>query len=309
MITIRQVSKSFGRQQALAQVSLTVPEGSLFVLIGPDGAGKTTLFRILVTLLLPKEGQVTVNGINVVKDYRRIRRMTGYMPGTFSLYPDLTVEENLSFYARIFGVTVQENYELIREIYEQIAPFRNRPAGKLSGGMKQKLALSCALIHRPQVLVLDEPTTGVDAASRKEFWEMLKRIRDEGITILVSTAYMDEAARGDRAAFLHEGRLLMSGTPGEIREIYPYPLYACRSEDNFSLLEALRDDPATAVAMLYGKTIHYSPAQADYPVTTLLQRLEESGRYGKIRTEKITPLLEDSFAYLSMQKNETYPSE
>ncbi len=307
MITIREVSKSFGRQQALAQVSLTVPDGTLYVLIGPDGAGKTTLFRLLVTLLLPDAGRLTMNGIDVVKEYRRIRRMTGYMPGTFSLYPDLTVEENLSFYARIFGVTVQENYELIREIYEQIAPFRDRPAGKLSGGMKQKLALSCALIHRPQVLVLDEPTTGVDAASRKEFWEMLKRIRDEGITILVSTAYMDEAARGDRAAFLHEGRLLMSGTPGEIRETYPYPLYACRSEDNFSLLEALRSDPATAVAMLYGKTIHYSPAQADYPATTLLQRLEESGQYGKIRVEKITPLLEDSFAYLSMKKNETYP--
>ncbi len=299
MITIREVSKSFGTTQALSGVSLEIPRGELFVLIGPDGAGKSTLFRLLVTLLLPDGGGITVKGIDVVKDFRKIRRIMGYMPGTFSLYPDLTVEENLQFYARIFGTSVQENYDLIREVYEQIAPFADRPAGKLSGGMKQKLALSCALIHRPEVLVLDEPTTGVDAASRTEFWGMLKRIQQEGITILVSTAYMDEAARGDRAGFLFNGHLLHSGTPEEIRRIYPYPLYACRSEDNYRLLETLRRDPSTAAAMLYGKTIHYSPRTKEQPVEELMTQLEASGRYGRIRYEPIPPTLEDSFAYLS----------
>jgi len=301
MIRIADVTKSFGENKALSEVSLDIFDEELFVLIGPDGAGKSTLFRILVTLLLPDKGHVLIKGLDVVKDFWKIRTVVGYMPGTFSLYPDLTVEENLAFYARIFGTSLQKNYPLIREVYEQIEPFKNRAAGKLSGGMKQKLALSCALIHRPEVLVLDEPTTGVDAASRKEFWQMLKKIQQEGITVIVSTAYMDEASRGDRTCFLHKGELLKAGTPEEIRESYPFPLYACRSKNNFALLKALRNEPSTALAMLYGKTIHYSPARKDFSVGTFLSDLERTGNYGPIEYRKTTPSMEDSFAFLSKQ--------
>ncbi len=301
MIRIVDVTKSFGENKALSGVSLDIFDGELFVLIGPDGAGKSTLFRILVTLLLPDKGHVLIKGLDVVKDFWKIRTIMGYMPGTFSLYPDLTVEENLAFYARIFGTSLQKNYPLIRDVYEQIEPFKKRAAGKLSGGMKQKLALSCALIHRPEVLVLDEPTTGVDAASRKEFWQMLKNIQQEGITVIVSTAYMDEASRGDRACFLHKGKLLKAGTPEEIRESYPYPLYACRSKDNFALLKVLRNEPSTASAMLYGKTIHYSPARKNFSVGTFLSDLEKTGKYGSIEYRKTTPSVEDSFAFLSKQ--------
>ncbi|WP_298715519.1 ABC transporter ATP-binding protein, partial [Chitinophaga sp.] len=192
-IVVQNINKSYGEVQALRDISFTVEPGELFGLIGPDGAGKSTLFRILATLVLADKGNAFVNGMDVVKDYRAIRRQVGYMPGKFSLYQDLTVEENLHFFATIFNTTVKANYDMIRDIYEQIAPFKDRPAGKLSGGMKQKLALSCALVHRPAVLFLDEPTTGVDPVSRKEFWEMLQRLRDKGIPILVSTPYMDEA--------------------------------------------------------------------------------------------------------------------
>ncbi len=303
MIRIIDITKSFGMNRALREVSLDIGDGEMFVLIGPDGAGKSTLFRILVTLLLPDQGTLLVNGLDVVKDFWKVRTMMGYMPGTFSLYPDLTVEENLTFYARIFGTTLRQNYDLIREVYEQIEPFKDRPAGKLSGGMKQKLALSCALIHRPAILVLDEPTTGVDAASRKEFWQMLKRIQGEGITIVVSTAYMDEATRGDRTGFLHKGKLLMAGSPEEIREQYPFPVYACRSEDNFLLLGALRKESSTAMAMLYGKTIHYSPVNKEVPVEKIMSSFEKTGKYGTMQYRKTTPSLEDSFAYLSGEIN------
>jgi ABC-type multidrug transport system ATPase subunit len=304
MIRIEEVTKRFDAQRALDRISLEIRDGELFVVIGPDGAGKSTLFRLLVTLLLPDEGRIMVNGLDTVKDFRELRTVIGYMPGTFSLYPDLTVEENLSFYARIFGTDLRSNYDLIREVYEQIAPFKDRQAGKLSGGMKQKLALSCALIHRPAVLVLDEPTTGVDAASRKEFWQMLRKIREEGITVVVSTAYMDEASQGDRTAFLHRGKVLQSGTAEEIRAGYPFPLYACRSEDNFALLKALRREPSTAMAMLYGKTIHYSPSGGEVPVETILQTLQQSGTCGDIEYREAVPTLEDSFAWLSGELKE-----
>ena len=206
-ISIKHISKSYKTVKALQDISFEVAEGELFGLIGPDGAGKTSLFRVLTTLLLANEGTATVAGFDVVEDYKQIRRNVGYMPGKFSLYQDLTVEENLTFFATIFGTTIQENYDLIQEIYVQIEPFKDRRAGKLSGGMKQKLALCCALIHKPKVLFLDEPTTGVDPVSRKEFWEMLKRLQQKGITILVSTPYMDEAALCDRIALIQDGKI------------------------------------------------------------------------------------------------------
>ena len=216
IVKIEDVSKRYGRVQALSGVSLEVGRGEIFGLIGPDGAGKTTLFRMMATLLLPEEGRITVDGLDVAADYRALRARLGYMPGRFSLYPDLTVEENLTFFATLFGTTVRENYHLVEDIYRQIEPFRKRRAGHLSGGMKQKLALSCALIHKPVVLLLDEPTTGVDPVSRKEFWSMLRSLRDEGITIIVSTPYPDEIRATDRMAFLYEGQVKGVGTPEEM---------------------------------------------------------------------------------------------
>lgn len=215
-IVINGISKSYGKVQALRGVSLSVEEGELFGLIGPDGAGKTTLFRLLTTLLFPDEGTATVCGLDIVKDYRRIREQVGYMPGRFSLYQDLSVEENLQFFASLFGTTVEENYNLVAPIYSQIEPFRKRKAGKLSGGMKQKLALSCALIHKPRVLFLDEPTTGVDVVSRVELWDMLQSLRQQGITILVSTPYMDEAQRCSRVALISGGTILGVDTPEDV---------------------------------------------------------------------------------------------
>jgi len=212
-LIIDHIDHSFDTVQALSQVDFEVQDGELFGLIGPDGAGKSTLFRIMASLLVPDAGRCLMNGHDVVNEYREVRKIIGYMPGRFSLYMDLSVEENLSFYARVFGTTVEANYDLIRDVYEQIAPFKKRLAGKLSGGMKQKLALSCALIHRPDILILDEPTTGVDAVSRREFWDMLKKIQKEGITIVVSTPYMDEAEMCDRVALIQKGRLLEISDP------------------------------------------------------------------------------------------------
>lgn len=217
-IIIDRLSKSYGSIDALKEVSFEVSKGELFGLIGPDGAGKTTLFRLLTTLILPDAGSAKVEGLDMVKDYQEIRKIVGYMPGKFSLYQDLSVEENLSFFASIFGTTIEENYELIAPIYSQIEPFKKRKTGKLSGGMKQKLALSCALIHKPAVLFLDEPTTGVDAVSRGEFWDMLHGLREYGISILVSTPYMDEANKCDRIALINEGRILKIDTPENITD-------------------------------------------------------------------------------------------
>ena len=224
VVSIHNLNKSYrnGKVKALQDVSFSVNDGEIFGLIGPDGAGKTTLFRIMATLLLADSGECTIDGLDVVKDYREIRNRIGYMPGRFSLYQDMTVEENLSFFASIFGTTIKENYHLIEDIYKQIEPFKDRKAGKLSGGMKQKLALSCALIHAPRVLYLDEPTTGVDPVSRKEFWEMLSRLRDNyRLPIIVSTPYMDEAELCDRIALIHEGRIMKTGTPSSLAEGYP----------------------------------------------------------------------------------------
>jgi ABC-2 type transport system ATP-binding protein len=255
-VIVNDVSKRFGETEALKQISFSVNKGELFGIIGPDGAGKTTLFRILTTLLLPGSGKVSVEGFDVVEQYRKIRSIVGHMPGRFSLYQDLTVEENLNFFASIFKTTVAENYSLIRDIYVQLEPFGNRPAGKLSGGMKQKLALCCSLIHRPKVLFLDEPTTGVDAVSRKEFWEILRQLKAENITIMVSTPYMDEAILCDRVALIQKGELLGIDTPHGIINRYDQPLWSVKGQDMYGLLKRLRQFEDTGSAYLFGDCIH-----------------------------------------------------
>lgn len=256
IIEINNLSKSYGKTKALDNVSFNVERGELFGLIGPDGAGKTTLFRLLTTLLTPDEGSATVDGRDIVKDYLNIRSQVGYMPGRFSLYPDLTVEENLEFFAALFGVTIKESYDLIAPIYRQIEPFRKRRAGKLSGGMKQKLALSCALIHRPDVLFLDEPTTGVDAVSRREFWDMLSQLKTQGITILVSTPYMDEASQCDRIALCNEGHILGVNTPQNFVHDFNEMLYGIRAKDMFSLLQSARSIEGVATCYPFGEYHH-----------------------------------------------------
>ena len=255
-IEINDICLNYGDVIALKDISFEVERGELFSLIGPDGAGKTSLFRILTTLLLADSGTATVDGLDAVRDYKKIRTRVGYMPGRFSLYQDLTVEENLNFFATVFGTTVKENYHLIEDIYRQIEPFKNRRAGRLSGGMKQKLALSCALIHKPSVLFLDEPTTGVDPVSRKEFWEMLKRLKQQGITILVSTPYMDEATMCDRIAFIQNGKILSINTPEKIITDFPYKIYAVESENNYEILKQLRQNPAVRSVFSFGDTLH-----------------------------------------------------
>jgi ABC-type multidrug transport system ATPase subunit len=255
-IVIQDVHRSFGAVKALQNISFTVNEGELFGLIGPDGAGKSTLFRILTTLLLADKGQATVNGLDVIKDYKAIRKIVGYMPGRFSLYQDLTVEENLNFFATIFNTSVEANYDLIEEIYVQIEPFKKRPAGKLSGGMKQKLALCCALVHKPAVLFLDEPTTGVDPVSRKEFWEMLQRLKKKGIAILVSTPYMDEAVLCDRVALIQNGKLLNIDTPQRIVEQFSKPMWAVRAKDMYRLILDLRAFEGTDSCYAFGEFLH-----------------------------------------------------
>jgi ABC-type multidrug transport system ATPase subunit len=229
------VSKNFGTTKALNNVSFSVNESEIFGLIGPDGAGKTTLFRIITTLLLPDEGRMTVLGLDSRDGFKELRKNIGYMPGRFSLYQDLSVEENLNFYATVFGTTVKENYNLISDIYSQIEPFKKRLAGKLSGGMKQKLALSCALIHKPKLLVLDEPTTGVDAVSRAGFWTMLAKLRQHNITIIVSTPYMDEAMRCDRVALLQNGSVLTVATPQKIRDSFSRKLFMVKADEKLLL--------------------------------------------------------------------------
>lgn len=243
-VVVNNVIKTYGKKKevtALNDISFEVKTGELFGIIGPDGAGKTSLFRILTTLLLADSGTATVDGFDVVKDYKEIRKRVGYMPGKFSLYQDLSVEENLDFFATIFNTSIEQNYDLIKDIYRQIEPFKKRKAGKLSGGMKQKLALSCALIHRPSVLFLDEPTTGVDAVSRKEFWEMLKHLKAQGITILVSTPYMDEASLCDKVALIQTGKILSINTPQGIVNDFKKPLWAVKSSSMLRLLNELKE--------------------------------------------------------------------
>lgn len=258
-IKVINLSKKYQGSQgvvALNNINLEVKKGEVFGLIGPDGAGKTTLFRILTTLILADEGYAEVEGLDVVREYKEIRKIEGYMPGKFSLYHDLSVLENLQFFATIFNTTIKENYDLIKEIYQQLEPFANRKAGALSGGMKQKLALCCALIHRPQILFLDEPTTGVDVVSRKEFWEMLYRLKNEGITIFVSTPYMDEASKCDRIALIQEGKIFSIDSPGNLIKDYPHELYAIKSDNMYKLLLDLEEFSHTSRVYSFGEFHH-----------------------------------------------------
>jgi ABC-2 type transport system ATP-binding protein len=296
-ITTKNISKSFGETKALRDISFEVKKDELFGFIGPDGAGKTTLFRILTTLLLPENGTVTINSWDVVADYKKIRNNVGYMPGRFSLYQDLTVEENLTFFATIFGTTIEENYDLIRDIYIQIEPFKKRLAGKLSGGMKQKLALSCALIHKPLLLVLDEPTTGVDAVSRREFWEMLQNLKKQGITIVVSTPYMDEAVLCDRVALMQSGQIMKIDTPQAITEQFPYKLHSIRANDMYQLKKDILLFSDCHSVNLFGQNLHYTSKSNSESNQDLLNFLEEKGHTNLV-SEITTPGIEDCFIEL-----------
>lgn len=299
-IEIQEIVKTYekGRVEALKSVSFSVKEGELFGLIGPDGAGKTSLFRILTTVLLADSGAATVDGFDVVKDFKTIRQRVGYMPGRFSLYQDLSVEENLNFFASIFKTTVAKNYDLIKDIYVQLEPFRKRKAGALSGGMKQKLALCCALVHKPTVLFLDEPTTGVDPVSRKEFWGMLKNLRAEGISILVSTPYMDEASMCDRIALIQDGQILSIDRPQGVIEQYEDPLWAVQGPEMFRLLRDLRDYGFTERCYAFGESHHLSLRRdAGEDIAPILAFLEERGHH-QTQIERIVPGIEDCFMAL-----------
>lgn len=299
-IEIDRVCKSYGAVQALNEVSLSVEPGEIYGLIGPDGAGKTTLFRILVTLLVPDRGSARIEGYDVVRDYRTIRSRIGYMPGRFSLYQDLTVAENLDFFATMFGTSVAENYENIREIYAQIEPFRDRRAGKLSGGMKQKLALCCALVHRPTVLFLDESTTGVDAVSRKDFWNMLYRIRDAGVTMLVSTPYMDEASLCDRISLIQKGRIIETGTPAGIVAKYPHRLFGVSGMPAYPLLKYLRQCPGVLRCFSFGSEHHVAVDPARTSTEHLQATLEQAG-FRQVVVREIPASIEDCFMELAKE--------
>lgn len=297
-ISVTNISKSYNGTKALENITFKVNEGELFGLIGPDGAGKTTLFRILTTLLLADEGHASVTDLDVLKDYKTIRHRVGYMPGKFSLYQDLTVEENLKFFATIFGTSIAENYDAIKEIYVQIEPFKDRRAGRLSGGMKQKLALCCALIHKPKVLFLDEPTTGVDPVSRKEFWELLKRLQDKGITILVSTPYMDEASLCDRIALIQDGKILEINTPQTIVKHYPKTIYKVKSDKKYVLIEALKAYEHQYSVYPFGEYVHYTDQRNEIDKEELLGYLK-SQNLSEIIIDTTEPTIEDSFMELA----------
>jgi len=296
-IRVNHITKTYGegKVKAVDDVSFSVGKGELFGLIGPDGAGKTSIFRMLTTLLLPDKGTATVDGFDVVKDFRQIRNSVGYMPGKFSLYQDLTIEENLNFFATVFDTTVEQNYHLIKDIYVQIEPFKKRRAGKLSGGMKQKLALCCALIHKPTTLFLDEPTTGVDPVSRKEFWEMLRRLKEQGITIMVSTPYMDEASLCDRIALIQGGKILSVDTPDNIVKSYPDRLYAVKANGMYLLLKTLESYPDTLNSYAFGEYAHATFTNND--IAELHNYLSSKGLSG-IEIKDIEATIEDSFIRL-----------
>lgn len=297
VIDVDNLSKSFGKVKALDSVSFSVKRGELFGLIGPDGAGKTTLFRLLTTLLNPDTGKAAIDGLDIEKDYLQIRSRVGYMPGRFSLYPDLTVEENLGFFASIFNTKVEDSYDLVAPIYKQIEPFRRRQARKLSGGMKQKLALSCTLIHHPSVLFLDEPTTGIDAVSRGELWDMLQTLKEKGITILVSTPYMDEASLCDRIALCNEGRILGIDTPQGIVEKFDSRLYAIRADNMFTLLEAARKVEGVVDCYPFGQ-MHHLIADTNF---SKLRFMEQLDGLSNLIIKPAKPTIEDVFIKLMKQ--------
>ncbi|WDF66516.1 ABC transporter ATP-binding protein [Flavobacterium sp. KACC 22763] len=301
-VTLKNITKKYGDFVAVDEVSFEVQKGELFGLIGPDGAGKTSIFRILTTLLLAEGGTATVEGHDVVKDFEEIRNKVGYMPGKFSLYQDLTVKENLEFFATIFGTTIEENYELIKDIYDQIKPFNDRRAGKLSGGMKQKLALCCALIHKPEILFLDEPTTGVDVVSRSEFWEMLAKLKKQNITIVVSTPYMDEAKLCDRIALIQNGKIMTVDEPKQIINSFPKPLFAVKAKNIYKLLQNLRTEKEIENCDAFGEFLHLtlSSELADVEkVITIAQKYNPED----LEVKKIEPTIEDSFIRLMREQN------
>lgn len=296
-IDIERISKSYEDIEALKDISFKVNQAEIFGLIGPDGAGKTSLFRILTTLLLPDTGDAYVQGYHIVKDYKKIRNIIGYMPGRFSLYQDLSVEENLSLFASIFGTTIEENYELVKEIYSQIEPFKDRRAGQLSGGMKQKLALSCALIHKPEVLFLDEPTTGVDPVSRKEFWGMLKNLKTHGITILVSTPYMDEANMCDKIGLIQNGEILSIDTPEKMTQDFDRDIYAIKTAKKHEFLQSLKSYENTHSVFSFGDSIHYIDRRYEITESEILSSFGKM-ELPKFKIEKIKPTVEDCFMEL-----------
>lgn len=300
-VAVHNLAKRYERVEALRGVSFEVPGGEIFGIIGPDGAGKTTLFRILTTLILADSGTAAVEGLDVVRDFMQIRSQVGYMPGRFSLYQDLTVEENLTFFATVFNTSIEENYALIEDIYKQIEPFKDRRAGKLSGGMKQKLALCCALIHRPTVLFLDEPTTGVDPVSRKEFWEMLRRLKQQGITILVSTPYMDEAGLCDRIALMLGGQFLEIDTPENIIAKFTEPLLAVSGSGMYRMLAELRAHPGVASCYTFGNVHHVTLKDVSVTPETLRAYLGQKGHSG-VEIRPIRPGVEDCYMKLAQSK-------
>lgn len=297
MVTVENICKKYGQVSALSNISFETRAGEIFGIIGPDGAGKTTLFRILTTLLLADSGNAVVDGCDVVKEYAQIRKKIGYMPGKFSLYEDLTIEENLEFFATIFNTTIEENYHLIEDIYKQIEPFKKRRAGKLSGGMKQKLALCCALIHKPNVLFLDEPTTGVDPVSRKEFWEMLRKLKSQGISILVSTPYMDEASLCDRIAFIRNGQFLDIDTPLNIISKFDDILWAVEADNMYHLLLDLRSNKQIKSSFAFGEN-HHITVDASLSADGLMKYLSDKG-HTNICIRPIEPSIEDCFMLIT----------
>ena len=301
-IIVNNLTKTYGKKTekvlAVDDVSFDVNPGEIFGLIGPDGAGKTSIFRMLTTVLLPDSGSASIEGLGIIKDYKEIRKILGYMPGRFSLYQDLTIEENLEFFASVFNTTIAENYDLIKDIYIQIEPFKDRRAGKLSGGMKQKLALCCALIHKPKVLFLDEPTTGVDPVSRKEFWEMLQRLKLQGITMVVATPYMDEAALCDRIALMQHGKILSINTPEKISNSYPDLLFEVKAGRTANVLRALENFDQKKNVYAYGEFVHLSVEQTEnFNIEIITEYLKKEG-FENIEINPIKASIEDSFIRL-----------
>ncbi len=300
-VVVQNLSRKFGETQALSNVSFEVQHGELFGLVGPDGAGKSTLFRILTTLIIPDSGTATVLGLDVVHDLWKIRSLIGYMPGRFSLYGDLTVKENLTFFASVFGTTIEKGYDLIAPIYKQIEEFSERRAQDLSGGMKQKLALSCALVHRPQMLFLDEPTTGVDAVSRREFWDQLGKLKASGLTILVSTPYMDEAMRCDRVALMQGGQILHVDRPDDVGRHYPLPLVRVVGSKRYQMLLALRSAPHEHSVYPFGAELHFTDDRAGHPPEKVVGELKEFLRSHGFEDANVEPIdagIEDNFMEL-----------
>ena len=294
IISVKKVTKKFGEVTAVDHIDLSIAEGELFGFIGPDGAGKTTLFRMLATLIIPDDGKATVLGYDVVDDYRELRKHLGYMPGRFSLYTDLSVEENLNFFASIFGSSIEQNYENIKDIYKAIEPFKKRRAGQLSGGMKQKLALSCALIHSPEVLILDEPTTGVDAVSRREFWDTLDRLKKNGLTIVVSTPYMDEANRCDRVALIQNGKILGVDTPENVTKLKKKTTLAVRGEPRYEVIQTLRNMPHAESVYAFGEYLHYTDDRENPDLNEIRMALLNKNFKG-VEVKAIDPTIEDAF--------------